>query len=158
MFTLLSGNSEQLCTWLKTLPIPKPGTTYFHFLSSHDRTNREQLDYEGLKNSLHKTSSRASIFNEYICTLSLRKAHARFSVQASQQIIFLDQRIFCIKRCAPDGSETLYALFNISSEEVKLEDSWLEGVDILHAESLGRSITLQPYGYRWIVSTQGEVG
>lgn len=263
MFTLLSGNSERLSAWLGTLPVPRQGTTYFNFLSSHDgiglrpvdsllsdkqrefliectlrnggsvsykangngtktayelninyqdalsspddddatriakfmlsqtlllslqglpgiyihsllgsrndyygkavsgiarRINREQLDYTALKESLQKKSNRNSIFSEYIRTLSLRKTHAAFAVEASQEVICLDRRLFCIKRCALDGSETIYALFNVSSEEVKFEDSKFEGVDILHAQPVGPSIVLQPYGYRWIAPTQDEVG
>jgi sucrose phosphorylase len=263
MFTLLSGNSERLCTWLKTLPVPRQGTTYFNFLSSHDgiglrpvdallsdkqresliactlrnggsvsykangngtktayelninyqdalsspdeddavriakfmlsqtillslqglpgiyihsllgsrndyygravsgiarRINREQLDYEVLQEALHNKSNRNRIFSEYIRTLSLRRTHAAFAVESPQEIICFDQRIFCVKRWATDGSEIVYALFNVSSEEVRLEDSRLEGVDILHAKPVGPSMNLQPYEYRWIVSQQNDIG
>lgn len=262
MFTLLSGNSERLCAWLETLPVPRHGTTYFNFLSSHDgiglrpvdtllseterefliactlrnggsvsykangngtktayelninyqdalasiddddaariakfmlsqtillslqglpgiyihsllgsrndyygravsgiarRINREQLDYQALLAVLHFESNRHAIFKEYIRMLSLRKTHAAFAVEAPQAIIVFDTRIFCVKRCATDGSEIVYALFNVSSEEVRLDDSRLEGVDILHAQPVGPSIILQPYEYRWIVSLHADI-
>lgn len=262
MYTLLSGNSERLCAWLETLPVPRHGTTYFNFLSSHDgiglrpvdallseterefliactlrnggsvsykangngtktayelninyqdalssvddddaariakfmlsqtillslqglpgiyihsllgsrndyygravsgiarRINREQLDYQALLAVLHSESNRHAIFKEYIRMLSLRKTHAAFAVEASQDIICLDTRIFCVKRCATDGSEIVYALFNISSEEVRLGDPRLEGVDILNAQPVGPSIILQPYEYRWIVSLHADI-
>ena len=44
MFTLLSGNSTRLSSWLKTLYRPEGKATYFNFLSSHDGVGLRPAD------------------------------------------------------------------------------------------------------------------
>lgn len=44
MFTLLSGNSTRLASWLKTLYRPEGKATYFNFLSSHDGVGLRPAD------------------------------------------------------------------------------------------------------------------
>lgn len=63
-------------------------------------------------------SIRAKVANEYRRLLNIRSGCKVFHPASPQEIIRLDPKLFCLRRWTGDGKEELYAIHNVSSEEV----------------------------------------
>jgi len=125
--------------------------------------NREKLNKQALLDELRDpTSLRSMIFGGYLKLLHTRAGAPAFHPQASQRIVHLDDRLFCILRDVPTRHRVL-CLSNVSSEKVSvsLEESGiaeqLEGrlVDLLGSElewtnTRGYSLTVRPYDTLWV--------
>ena len=62
------------------------------------RINRQKLDLEKLEEQLLCNTNRATIFNEMIRRLNIRKLHEQFSPKAHQRILNVDSHIFALER------------------------------------------------------------
>ena len=119
--------------------------------------NREKLDVENLQAELRDpTSFRSRVFYPYLNLIRIRKRQKAFHPNAAFEILEVDPRIFAIKRYCDD--QTIYALTNISGAEIslsladKLTQARMSDLitgDVVNTESL----TLQPYQYVWLTTT-----
>ena len=113
------------------------------------RINRQKLDLEKLEEQLLCNTNRATIFNEMIRRLNIRKVHEQFSPKAHQRILNVDSHIFALERYM-DGGEKILAVINVSSEEIVTALEF-KGTDLLSAEKVNGTITLKPLQSMWIL-------
>ncbi|HBC87687.1 MAG TPA: sugar phosphorylase [Lentisphaeria bacterium] len=100
--------------------------------------NREILKSNELEKELGNPGSvRAKVANEYRRLLKIRSGCKAFHPGSPQEVLKLHPKLFCLRRWTEDGSDELFAIHNISSEEVicRLPDS-IEGAyrDLLKGE------------------------
>ncbi len=115
--------------------------------------NRAKLDTEIVENELDDPLSfRAQIFNAYAHLLKARIGHPAFHPQGSQQAFVFNQgRVLAIERAAPDQSERILALFNITGEAQTVQLPEQRHIDILTDEICdGTTVQLAPYQVRWL--------
>ncbi|WP_412969030.1 sugar phosphorylase [Fredinandcohnia sp. 179-A 10B2 NHS] len=121
--------------------------------------NREKLNKNVLEDELKNPNSlRSLIFNNYKEMISIRKSQKAFHPNAPQEVLFLDERIFAVKRTALDQQEEIYVLINVSNDTVtqKLEVQNATSVtDLVSNQTLevsngNTSIELAPYQVMWI--------
>ena len=113
------------------------------------RINRQKLDLEKLEEQLLCNTNRATIFNEMIRRLNIRKVHEQFSPKAHQRILNVDSHIFALER-SMDGGKKILAVINVSSEEIVTALEF-KGTDLLSAEKVNGTITLKPLQSMWIL-------
>jgi sucrose phosphorylase len=118
------------------------------------RINREKLDLGYLEESLSSNTNRNIIFNEMLKRLRIRKQHSAFSPAASQEILELDKRVFALVRQNRDTEETIYAIVNVSGEDVTLCINGLNGVDLISDIRVENTITLKALDTMWIQAEQ----
>lgn len=114
------------------------------------RINREKLDYTLLSQELEGGTNRSRIFHELLKRLDIRKNESAFSPDALQEIIDLDRRVLVLSRKNVSAEEQIYALINVSDEEVHLEYEKLYGTDLLTQTPYYGKIDLPPYGTAWV--------
>jgi len=126
--------------------------------------NRHRWDYPSLREKLaDKTSMQARVMEAFHKRLSLRKAQTAFHPNATQFTLNSgDDRVFAIWRQSLDRSQSIFALHNVSKDQIDLpshrlnlieDETWrdlLTGEQVAMADGL---ITLAPYQCRWITNT-----
>lgn len=65
-------------------------------------------------------SIRERVFERYRLLLRARRLHAAFHPDGSQRVLVVDPRAFAVLRAAPDGSEQILCLHNLSDQHVTL--------------------------------------
>jgi glucosylglycerate phosphorylase len=129
------------------------------------RINRKKFTRMILEQDLAQASSlQAQIFARYGQLLRVRRTHSAFHPRAKQKIFDLDERLFVVWREAPDGSERLLSLNNVSDTivPVAFKASDLGGGDTWfgllpsspHQFTLDQTITLSPYQVVWLSQHQ----
>lgn len=113
------------------------------------RINREKLDVDRLRAYLTEDTNRRTIFTELIKRINIRKEHEAFSPVSSQEILFLDERVFALRRTSKSG-EVITVLVNVSSQNVPLTIE-KGGKDLISEETKGTDIELAPYECLWIL-------
>lgn len=115
------------------------------------RINREKLNYERLCKELEDGCSiRSMVFREYSRLIRLRRKQSAFSPDASQKVLFLDDRAFCFIRHNSGTDEKLLVIVNVSEEEYDIRYE-LHGQDIISGEEIRQAdIHMLPYQTRWI--------
>lgn len=113
------------------------------------RINREKLDVDRLRAYLTEDTNRRTIFTELIKRINIRKEHEAFSPVSSQKILFLDERVFALRRTSKSG-EVITVLVNVSSQNVPLTIE-KGGKDLISEETKGTDIELAPYECLWIL-------
>jgi len=112
--------------------------------------NREKLCLKKLEKELSDSNSRRhKIFTNMIRILSERQNHPAFSPKAEQEIIELDNRLFCIKRSSVQ--ETILSIVNLSRDEVRVElEENCEYYDVIAQKHQKKRLIMAPYKYLWI--------
>jgi sucrose phosphorylase len=83
--------------------------------------NREKFQREALEAFLADPESLgARVYNGYAQLLTIRRQHQAFHPQGEQQILSLDKRVFAVLRTAPDRSEQILCLTNVTDQTVRL--------------------------------------
>ncbi|NYE05863.1 sucrose phosphorylase [Bacillus niacini] len=113
------------------------------------RINREKLNKEELFAELEADTLRSAIFKEFGARIKLRRAQKAFSPNAKQEVLFLDDRVFSIKRTNVETGDEMVVLVNVSNVTVNLETGY-SGLDIIGSEEIVNTVTLQPYQSMWI--------
>jgi glycosidase len=132
--------------------------------------NRQKFNKADLISALKVPASRtASVFAGYRRLLLQRSEHAAFHPQGAQKLLIqqggpLGETVFGLLRSAPDESEQVVCLVNVSSEgqEVRLDPSAWEQPEAgawrdlisqkAHSTSQSTiSIPLEPYEYLWLL-------
>lgn len=126
--------------------------------------NREKFTPTELESILDDPQNRHGvIFREMQHLLAVRSHERNFDPFAGQAVLQLDERLFALKRTAPDGASTLLALVNVSAETFELElDVALFGAggmsglrdaisgDNFSVTAHGVRVQFTPYRYLWI--------
>ncbi|MFD2612438.1 sugar phosphorylase [Paenibacillus gansuensis] len=118
------------------------------------RINREKLDKETLYHELEHNNNRKEVFNGLSRLTRIRREQSAFSPQAGQEVQFLDDRIFSIRRFNTATMEEILVLVNVSDERVTLH-SLEQGTDIISNRTVGRTLVIEPYETYWIRKDQG---
>ena len=80
--------------------------------------NREKLRRDRLERELADLASlRHKVLYPYLHIIRTRAAHPAFHPAGSQQVLSLDPALFVLLRGAPDGSESLLCIHNVSDAE-----------------------------------------
>lgn len=122
--------------------------------------NRHRWDYGALEKKLADPSAdQAIVLKGFSERLKIRAAQPAFHPNATQFTLNVDNRVFGIWRQAQDRSQSIFALHNVSDEDVTVpctdlnliaDESW---VDLLSGETVtGDDISLAPYQCRWITN------
>jgi sucrose phosphorylase len=126
--------------------------------------NRETFGRAELEADLKDPRSlRSRVYTAYRQLLEVRQQHPAFHPNGPQRILSLDPRVFAVLRSAPDGSERILCLHNVTDEEVGLSidsarlgssdhDRWF---DLLTArgwavENGTLAVSLNPYEVVWL--------
>ncbi len=128
------------------------------------RINRQKLDRATLETELADAGSlRAGVFNALRQRLQLRQHHAAFHPAGGQRVLAPDPRVFAVLRSAPDGSERVLCLHNVSAESVYLplpladataaEWSELGDEERPSRKLMAPAISLSPYQVIWARAT-----
>jgi sucrose phosphorylase len=83
--------------------------------------NREKLNRQQLETEIKDPQSlRFQIYNGYHQMLSIRRKHAVFHPSGRQDVLFLGENLFTLRRTSPDGDSQVICLFNVSDHNVDL--------------------------------------
>ena len=124
--------------------------------------NRHRWDYPSLRAALDDpTSNQHIVLNALRQRIQLRGRQPGFHPNATQFTLQLDDRIFGLWRQSLDRDQSIFALHNVSDEDVGVPPmaiNLIEGqewVDILSGELIqptGADIPFAPYQCRWITN------
>ncbi|MDX1639454.1 MAG: hypothetical protein R3281_15920, partial [Balneolaceae bacterium] len=98
-------------------------------LSTGDKRaiNRMQWEYEELVDKLEDESTNTHrVMKRYEEMLEIRAQHPSFHPDAPQEILDLGDKLFGIKRRALDGSESILAISNVTSQPVEIHRNNLQ--------------------------------
>jgi sucrose phosphorylase len=124
--------------------------------------NRQKWGLAELQDLLRDATHPASrVFPEYLRLLEIRRAHAAFHPSGPQRALELPRGLFGIKRVAPDDSEELWVLANLTAEPIDVPPGsidrhferrqWRELIQgwARAGEELGQ-LELAPYQVMWL--------
>ena len=115
------------------------------------RINREKLNLDPLEEQLKdSTSLRHNVLKEYLSLLDTRRQYNAFSPSSSQEVLFIDDRVFSIIRENKVTKQKIMVLINVSNQEVSIETNYT-GKNILNGEYVSKISKLSPYQYAWIL-------
>lgn len=119
--------------------------------------NRKRWNWDKLELLLESNTNHKKVFNELTRRIIIRKETPLFSPLVKQEILFISEKLFVIKRY--NNEEELIALFNISSNMLSLEIGELsqrltDVYDLLTEDEFSENneIVLTPYQCRWLIS------
>ncbi|WP_375172729.1 sugar phosphorylase [Pseudooceanicola sp.] len=129
--------------------------------SGHNRAiNRHKWDYGNLQARLaDPTTPQHVVLDALKRRIDIRRRQRAFHPNATQFTLQLDDRIFGLWRQSLDRDQSIFALHNVSDQEVEIDPfaiNLIEGedwVDLLTGEAIGTSaeaIRFAPYQCRWI--------
>lgn len=127
----------------------------------HNRAiNRKRLDYGELCGELDDSGNeRAQLFEELKRRIKLRSLQSAFHPNATQFTLQLGDRVFGFWRQSIDRSQSIFALSNVTKDEVAIPsislnlidgDNW---TDLLNGDAISPAdgdVVLAPYQTRWI--------
>lgn len=125
--------------------------------------NRHRWDYTELRGLLDdETSLQARVMRELRARLELRKMQSAFHPNATQFTLNSgDDRVFTLWRQSLDRGQSMFALHNVSKDEIALpshhlnlieDDTWVDILTGEHLAMMDGTITLAPYQCRWITN------
>ncbi|WP_171126792.1 MULTISPECIES: sugar phosphorylase [unclassified Ruegeria] len=124
--------------------------------------NRHRWHYPDLLARLADPgSNQALVLSELSKRLRLRSQQAAFHPNATQFTLRLDDRVFGIWRQSLDRSQSIFALHNVSAEQVHVnpaeinmiaEETWTDALTGEILATNGPDIVLAPYQCRWITN------
>jgi sucrose phosphorylase len=135
-------------------------------LTDRKRTiNREKLHCQELLDEIHQEGTlRSKVFNGYLALLQARGKGAveAFDPAAGQEIIDIDERLFCILREALESTQRVLCVMNVSRDTIvlELEQEQYPGLwEPLYTQSSvtklggdGLQVTVEPYGVIWLLN------
>lgn len=132
--------------------------------TGHNRAiNREKLDRPTLERELdEKTHLRHHVFHGMKTLLAIRRSQRAFHPNASQHVLFLDDRVFSILR-EYDDNESVIVLVNVANETVSVTwppdgiafETFQEAKDLVSDQMVSLTpaeptLTLVPYQVMWL--------
>ena len=129
--------------------------------------NRRVLDYEAIQKALADPFSKIARINRELGRLiTLRTKQPAFHPNASQRVLDLSPQVFSVLRIAPDKSQLILALINVTDKVIKLkvpldemditETHWFDLVSEMewHTAEDCLFLTLLPYDVVWLEPKQ----
>ena len=116
--------------------------------------NREKFQLAEIEARLANPESHESlVFAGYRELLAVRRQHKAFHPFGSQEVLFLHPAIFAVLRLAPDESEQVLCLTNVSDQRQRapLPPGRWRDLFMTDAQMLSGEITLPGYGVRWLM-------
>lgn len=131
--------------------------------------NRKKFPREELEASLaDKASREARIFSRYKQLLHLRRSHAAFHPSGDQKVLFVHSQIFAVLRVAPDRSDSVLCLVNVSDHRLSASvdtsktglaatKAWTDliGGSMYTAQKNHLPFELDGYQYMWLAPQEG---
>lgn len=114
------------------------------------RINREQLEYDVLKEQLEGDTNRSKIFKEMLHRLNIRKQEKAFAPQATQEVLNLDKSVLAIRRFHEKSGECINVFINVSGETVSINQAGLLGINLLNGNVVKDNVLLAPYEAVWV--------
>ncbi len=120
--------------------------------------NRRKWDRQELEYLIaNHESETGRVFKSYKQLLRIRRRQLAFHPEATQKTIDVGERLFAVKRVAPDGDNIIIALFNFTDQPTRLSltslpddiRSWKELIGFCDAEFDGDWLCLPPYAAYW---------
>jgi sucrose phosphorylase len=131
---------------------------------SNREINRSIIDEDAIYRALNNPFSKISRINRELGRLiSIRTRQKAFHPNASQRVLMLCPQVFSLYRVAPDESQHLLALVNISNQTARLsvslseigfnETHWVDIVNEVEwiADGGRLNLKLLPYDIMWLV-------
>jgi sucrose phosphorylase len=131
--------------------------------TGHARTiNRQKWDRRRIEEQLQDSASvAAQVLRDLTKLLAIRRDHPAFHPHGGQEVIDCNDKLFAVQRTAPDGSETVVAISNLTDKKVSLKLDERFGalkpgarlVDLLRKRNGGlerRTLSLGPYRSAWL--------
>ena len=115
--------------------------------------DKGELEYQ-IGNSASETGQ---VFALYRRLLALRRRQRAFHPDGMQRIVEVDERVFCFERIAPDDSQRILVVINLSSDRMDIDVAPLPD-DLpgrsellqLHTPGINRdTLSLEPYAVFW---------
>jgi len=107
--------------------------------------NREKLRRSQLEQALASPSSlRHQVFYPYLHLIRTRAAHRAFHPIGPQRVLSVHSALFTLLRTAPDGSESLLCVHNVSDDEQSLQIN-LDALPFPHAGRVRDLVTGTAY-------------
>ena len=124
--------------------------------------NRYKWDYSSLISLLNeKDSIEYNSYDAFKNLISIRKVQPAFHPNATQFTLNLDKNIFSVWRQSRDRKQSIFALTNVSSKNVKLnsnqinlidDEQWFDLLSPNEKITDGQFIKLNPYQTVWITN------
>ncbi|QBF30586.1 sugar phosphorylase [Thalassococcus sp. S3] len=153
---------------------------YIHALlatpNDHDRVektgmkraiNRHRWDYPRLKEALaDPESNTARVLSMLKTRIALRAGQPAFHPNGTQFTLQLDDRLFGVWRQALDRDQSIFAIHNVSKEEIAIDpvsinlidgDIWVDLISGDVIEPADEPLRFAPYQCRWISNRNGRV-
>lgn len=129
--------------------------------SEHNRAiNRHRWDYRQLNQRLaDPESDQSRVMTELLRRMTVRRKQPAFHPNATQFTLHVDPRVFGLWRQSLDRDQSIFALHNVSADNLTIAPQTLNmidgevWVDLLSGQKIdpsGAEITLAPYQCRWI--------
>jgi glycosidase len=177
-FDALGGDDQQadrfLCSQTVMLGLKGVPAIYFHSLTAtpndHDGVeetgrarsiNRKKWNIDELETELNGNGNTATVFKEYSERIRVRTRQKAFHPDAHQRVVELEAGLFGFVRVAPDNSQMIACVSNVSNEQKTLAidhrfpelDTPQPLTDLLNgARTSGadKTINLSPYQTVWL--------
>ena len=124
--------------------------------------NRHRWDYPTLLEKLDDPESTSSeVLRRMSERLKLRARQTAFHPNATQFTLSLDERVFGLWRQSLDRDQSIFALHNVSDEELRVSptavnliegETWLDLLTGEEIDANGEDIVFAPYQCRWITN------
>ncbi|UCZ52833.1 sugar phosphorylase [Bacillus shivajii] len=124
--------------------------------------NREKLNREQLESELETDGSQRNlVFNRYKELIKIRRQEKAFDPNGEQDVLFLNDSVFTLKRTSKDKQEEIVAMVNVSEEQqdvTVINNNWKQGTtgmkDLISGETFNcdgdQQFTLAPYSFMWL--------
>lgn len=103
------------------------------------------VEHDTLVQELKTDPYRLQVFSGITSQLNVKRIHPALSPYAKQRIVNSDSRVFAVERSGAGETMTLYT--NVSPDAVSIR---VNGTNAFTEEPV-ESVTLEPYGYIWII-------
>ena len=124
--------------------------------------NRHRWDYPTLLEKLdNPESTNSEVLRRMSERLKLRARQTAFHPNATQFTLSLDERVFGLWRQSLDRDQSIFALHNVSDEELRVSptavnliegETWLDLLTGEEIDANGEDIVFAPYQCRWITN------
>ncbi len=114
--------------------------------------NRAKLDVDEIESELNTPGFfRRYVFEGYAALIRIRRQQPAFHPNGPQVALDVGNNgVLCIRRDAPDGSQQIYALHNITGQSQPLHLDIEDGYDLILDAEISKPIRLRPFGVMWI--------
>lgn len=126
-------------------------------LTGRSRTiNRQKYKVADLEQQLGDPASlRSLVFTGMAALLHIRAGQAAFDPYGRQQVVDAGPGFFALWRTAPDGSERILCLHNVTSSSQTVPAGLLAvpALDLISSQPVDQTYRLAPYQTAWLLAT-----